>query len=61
MTPDEALGLLDDLDQPGKVHVTAWEGDFIDSLLKQIERDGKPPTEKQAVMLRKIHGERVKL
>lgn len=55
MTPDQALSMLDDLDQPGQVYVTAWEADFMDSLLRQIEDEGRGPTEKQSDTLRRIH------
>jgi hypothetical protein len=55
MTRDEALSILDDLDNCDR-SVSEWEADFLDSMLKQSERPGWSPTEKQAAILERMKG-----
>lgn len=58
MTNEEALALLDEIDQPDFVWLTDWEADFVDSLLKRCE-EGRNPTDKQESILRRIYTEKV--
>jgi len=54
MTHDEALSLLDDLDNCGGP-VTNWESEFLDSLLKQLESDAaRVPSAAQQETLREM-------
>lgn len=48
------LSMLDELVNDDTDKMTAWEGEFIESLSQQAERDAWEPTEKQAAVLRKI-------
>ena len=59
MNLDESKNLLDELDDPDHVHLTDWEINFIDSLLKHTDK-GKTLSEKQAKILVKIHKDRVR-
>jgi hypothetical protein len=54
MTRDEALALLDDLDNQPR-EVSEWEANFLDSLMKQSERNPTwRPTDKQAATLERM-------
>ena len=53
MTKDEALSLLDDLDEMEQL-VTDWESDFLDSLLKQSDQENWRPSCAQVDVLNKM-------
>lgn len=57
MTADDALGLLDDLDN-GDVQLTDWEADFLDSVMRQCEL-GYDPTGRQAMILQKLWDDKI--
>lgn len=48
---------LDDIDNHGR-YLTDWEADFVDQMLKLMER-GDMPTRKQADMIGTIYRKRV--
>ena len=58
MTNEEAQNLLDDIDSQGR-EITDWELDFIDQMLKKTDQ-GYEPTVKEAAVIRRIYGDRVK-
>jgi len=53
MTRDEAISILDDLDNMDR-SVSDWEADFIDSLLTKAVYINWTPTTKQATTIQRM-------
>jgi hypothetical protein len=57
MTRDEALAILDLVDDPASVRVDAYDANLIDSLLKQSDRPGWTPSDRQQTQLLRLKRE----
>ena len=58
MDMHEVTRMMDDLDDPDRVAMNDWEIDFLDSLMKQVDK-GKELSDTQVAKLKEIHTLRV--